>query len=61
MFRFLKQLISGHHRLSRCWMGFHRWSMPGGWCMRCGKCDKFFDPHPGCGRTCRYWTNGEKS
>lgn len=48
MFRFLKLLISGQHRWSRCWMGFHKWDMPGGHCERCGMCDEFFGRHSDC-------------
>jgi hypothetical protein len=45
--RWLKLWVAGHSRFSYCWMGFHRWDMPGGHCERCGKCDEFFGPHPG--------------
>jgi len=48
MFRWLNRLA--------CWMGLHHWSMPGGWCEDCGKCDTFFGGHDDCGRTCRHWT-----
>lgn len=54
--RFLKLWIGGHHRWSRCWLGQHRWSMPGGWCERCGQCDTFFGGHERCGRTCRHFS-----
>jgi hypothetical protein len=26
-----------------CWLGLHRWNMPGGWCEECGATDRFFD------------------
>lgn len=55
MFRWLKLLVSGYSPWSKCWMGFHRWSMPGGWCEWCGLCDRFFGGHGDCGRTCRHW------
>ena len=48
MFRWLKLLIAGRHRWSRCWMGFHPWDMPGGHGEKCGKCDEFFVPHRWC-------------
>lgn len=47
-FRWLKLWIAGYSRFSRCWMGFHRWDMPGGHCEKCGKCDEFFEPHKLC-------------
>jgi hypothetical protein len=56
VFRFFKLLIAGYHPWSRCWMGFHRWSRPGGHCEKCGKCDTFFGPHPHCtGKTCLHY------
>ena len=51
----IKLFLAGYHPWSRCWMGLHRWSMPGGWCERCGMCDKFFGGHSECGKTCRHW------
>jgi hypothetical protein len=39
MLHWLKLWIAGYSRFSSCWMGFHRWDMPGGHCERCGKCD----------------------
>lgn len=61
IFRWLKLFFSGRSQYSRCWMGLHRWSMPGGWCERCGMCDTFFGEHIGCGKTCQFWeTGGEK-
>lgn len=52
----VKRFLAGHSRYSRCWMGLHRWSMPGGWCERCGLCDTFFGGHADCkGGACRYW------
>lgn len=56
MFRWLKLWIAGYSRFSYCWMGLHRWSMPGGWCEKCGLCDKFFGGHEDCGKTCRHYT-----
>jgi hypothetical protein len=47
VFRWLKLWVAGYSRFSYCWMGFHRWDMPGGHCERCGKCDEFFGPHAG--------------
>ena len=47
--------MSGYSKYSRCWLGQHRWSMPGGWCERCGLCDRFFGGHERCGKTCRHW------
>lgn len=31
-----------------CWMGLHRWDIPGGHCEECGACDEFFGPHRDC-------------
>lgn len=28
-----------------CFIGIHRWDMPGGHCENCGKCDEFFETH----------------
>ncbi len=56
MWRWFKLLMAGYTRLSFCWLGLHRWSMPGGWCENCGRCDLFFPvAHYGCGKTCRHW------
>jgi hypothetical protein len=51
----LKLWMSGYGKWSRCWLGQHRWSMPGGWCERCGICDTFFGGHETCGKTCCHW------
>lgn len=55
MLRWLKKFLSGTSRLSSCWLGLHRWSMPGGHCERCGVCDRFFGGHEDCGDTCEYY------
>lgn len=52
--------IAGHHRWSPCWLGLHRWSMPGGWCEKCGKCDRFFGGHDECGETCKHWIKDDR-
>jgi len=47
--QFLFLIISGHHKWSVCWLGLHKWDMPGGHCghcERCGKYDDFFDNLP---------------
>jgi hypothetical protein len=38
-----------------CNFGCHHWSMPGGWCEDCGKCDTFFGDHLECGKTCHFY------
>lgn len=43
-----KRWMAGYSRWSRCWLGQHRWDMPGGHCERCGLCDEFFGPHTDC-------------
>lgn len=48
MLRWLKLWIAGHSRFSYCWMGLHKWDMPGGHCEKCGKCDEFFGKHVRC-------------
>lgn len=60
MWQWFKRVMSGHHKHSRCWFGAHRWSMPGGWCERCGICDKFFGGHTDCGKTCIYFVKESK-
>lgn len=47
-FRWMYLFIAGQSRWSPCWMGLHKWDMPGGHCEKCGKCDTFFGPHKGC-------------
>lgn len=54
-----RRWIAGYSRFSLCSLGQHKWSMPGGWCEKCGLCDKFFGGHEGCGNTCRYWESAE--
>lgn len=54
-FRPFRVWMGGGSKYSRCWMGQHRWSMPGGWCERCGMCDRFFGGHESCGRVCCYY------
>ncbi len=44
-FHWLYLWIGGYSRFSSCWLGQHRWDMPGGHCEKCGKCDEFFGPH----------------
>ena len=51
----LKRWMAGYSKYSRCWLGQHRWSMPGGCCERCGLCDRFFGGHEDCGKTCRHF------
>ncbi len=41
-----------------CWLGLHRWDMPGGCCEDCGRCDEFFGGHEQCGVVCRFWKRG---
>lgn len=56
MFHYLKMWIAGYSRFSYCWMGLHRWSYPGGYCQKCGKCDDWCGRgHELCGDTCRFW------
>lgn len=50
-----KRWVAGYSRWSQCWLGQHRWSMPGGWCEKCGVCDKFFGGHERCGKVCRHF------
>ena len=38
-----KLWIAGHSRFSSCWLGMHKWDMPGGHCEKCGKHDTFLD------------------
>ena len=42
VWHWFKLLIAGYSRLSSCWLGMHRWDMPGGCCEKCGKRDRFF-------------------
>lgn len=42
--------LAGRSRYSSCWLGQHRWDMPGGHCERCGICDEFFGQHNDCHR-----------
>lgn len=55
IWRWFKLWMAGYSEWSRCWLGQHRWSMPGGWCERCGICDTFFGGHKDCGKTCQHW------
>jgi len=59
LFHQLYLFIAGHHPWSPCWLGLHCWSMPGGWCERCGKCDIIFrdvlGDHDGCGKVCKHF------
>jgi len=61
MWRRFKLWMAGYSTWSRCWLGQHRWSMPGGWCERCGMCDEFFHRHEDCprGGPCRHWQTEE--
>jgi hypothetical protein len=45
LWRRFKLWMAGYSTWSRCWLGQHRWDMPGGHCEKCGKCDEFFGPH----------------
>jgi hypothetical protein len=37
IFRWLKLFIAGRSKYSPCWLGLHRWDMPGGHCEKCGQ------------------------
>jgi hypothetical protein len=56
LWKWFKLWVAGQTRLSPCWLGLHRWSFPGGWCEKCGKCDTFFGGHLRCGKTCQCWS-----
>jgi hypothetical protein len=34
--------------------------MPGGWCEKCGMCDKFFGGHEDCFDKCKWFYEDEK-
>ncbi len=55
MWHWFKLWVAGYSRYSRCWMGFHRWSMPGGCCEKCGLCDDIWEGHERCGKTCKWF------
>ena len=46
LLRAFKLWMAGYSKWSSCFLGQHRWNMPGGHCERCGKCDEFFGKHP---------------